>query len=93
MAEITERIKMSTERESLSMDFIKLKEKETQQSVEIQKLRHDEREMKLALDEKVEQIDSMEHELSMNKNKVSQLTKLSKEEKQEIDALKKEASL
>lgn len=93
MAEITNRIKMQTERDSLSMDFVKLKEKETQQSIEIQKLKHDEREVKLSLDEKVETIDTMERELTNNRNNVAKLSQVSKDQRMEIDALKKEASI
>lgn len=93
MAEITNRIKMSTERDSLSHDFIKLKEKETQQAIEVQKLKHDEREVKLSHDEKVETTDTMERELTHNRNKVTQLTNMSKDQRMEIEALKKEASI
>jgi len=93
MAEITNRIKMSTERDSLSHDFVKLKERETQQSIEIQKLKHDEREVKLSHDEKVETIDTMERELTVNRNNVTKLTNLSKDQRMEIEALKKEAGI
>lgn len=93
MSEITTRIKTQTERDSLRHEFERLKERETQQGSEIQKLKHNEREVKLALDERIEQIDQMDHELNLNRNKVSQLTKSSNDNKRDIDSLKKEASL
>lgn len=93
MEQITKRIKCQTERDSLRMDFERLKEKEQNQAAEIQKLKHAEREVKLASDEKAEQIDTMEHELNLNRNKVKQLHEESKNSQRLISDLKKEASL
>lgn len=93
MEQITLRIKCQTERDSLRMDFERLKEKESNQSNEIQKLKHAEREMKLASDEKTEQIDTMEHELNLNRNKVKQLQEEAKNNARAINELKKEANL
>lgn len=93
MAEITKRIKSQTERDSLRMDFERLKEREQQQALEIQKLKHSEREVKLASDEKAEQIDSMEHELNLNRNKVKSLTEDRNSNTREINNFRKEASL
>lgn len=93
MAEITERIKISTERDELRHQFKRLKDIEEEQDAEIQRRKQNYNDLNRSVNEKDEKIQDNLKEFEDKKARAIYLMEETMVQKTEIDALKKECGL